>query len=338
MQTNTGPSRRTRIAGRGLLVLLGVLVVAILALMWWWDKEPDYFDPVANAQQRANARQQSVVIGTPTTAALSQTILTMLDKRGGYLSNDKLPPGVLMDNIPNWEFGALTASRDLTRALRNEFSRSQTQSVEDKDLQEAEPLLSSPSDRWLLPSSESQYRKAVGLIDSYAARLADSNLSDAQFYARADNLADYLQVVSTRLGSLSQRLSASVGQVRIDTDLANDPNAQQSTPAATPRMITTPWMKLDDNFYEARGYTWALRAQLEAVRVDFGDVLRDKNAMISLEQVIRELEEAQGALGSPIVLNGSAFGFFANHSLVIANYISRANAALIELRELLRRG
>ncbi|MEO8010094.1 MAG: DUF2333 family protein, partial [Dokdonella sp.] len=226
MQTNTGPSRRTRIAGRGLLVLLGVLVVAILALMWWWDKEPDYFDPVANAQQRANARQQSVVIGTPTTAALSQTILTMLDKRGGYLSNDKLPPGVLMDNIPNWEFGALTASRDLTRALRNEFSRSQTQSVEDKDLQEAEPLLSSPSDRWLLPSSESQYRKAVGLIDSYAARLADSNLSDAQFYARADNLADYLQVVSTRLGSLSQRLSASVGQVRIDTDLANDPNAQ----------------------------------------------------------------------------------------------------------------
>ncbi|MEO8012090.1 MAG: DUF2333 family protein, partial [Dokdonella sp.] len=114
--------------------------------------------------------------------------------------------------------------------------------------------------------------------------------------------------------------------------------AQQSTPAATPRMITTPWMKLDDNFYEARGYTWALRAQLEAVRVDFGDVLRDKNAMISLEQVIRELEEAQGALGSPIVLNGSAFGFFANHSLVIANYISRANAALIELRELLRRG
>ena len=36
-----------------------------------------------------------------------------------------------------------------------------------------------------------------------------------------------------------------------------------------------------------------------------------------------------------MVLNGSPFGFFANHSLVMANYVSRANAALIDLRELL---
>jgi hypothetical protein len=126
--------------------------------------------------------------------------------------------------------------------------------------------------------------------------------------------------------------------VRIDTDLANDANAQQSKPAASERVVQTPWTKLDDNFYEARGYTWALREQLESIRVDFGSVLRDKNATVSLDQVVRELEESQKSLGSPIVLNGSPFGFFANHSLVLANYISRANAALIELRELLRRG
>jgi len=263
---------------------------------------------------------------------------TLLDKRGGYLSNDKFPPGLLMDNVPNWEFGVLTATRDLSRALRNDFSRSQTQSVEDKDLQEADPLFSSPNDRWLLPASERQYRKAIEHVDGYLTRLADNDDSNAQFYARADNLADYLQVVSTRLGSLSQRLSASVGQERIDTDLAGDANAQQSTPAASPRVVKTPWLKIDDNFYEARGYTWALREQLEAIRVDFGPVLRDKNAMISLEQVIRELHESQNPLWSPMVLNGKPFGFFANHSLVMANYISRANAAIIDLRELLRRG
>jgi hypothetical protein len=60
--------------------------------------------------------------------------------------------------------------------------------------------------------------------------------------------------------------------------------------------------------------------------------------MVSLDQVIRELRESQNPLGSPIVLNGTPFGFFANHSLVMANYISRANAAVIDLRELLRRG
>ena len=330
--------RRTSWKVRGALAVILGYVLVILALMWWWDTEPDYCDPIKATQELATARQQAVVVGTATTSALIRSTQVMLDKRGGYLSNDKLPPGVLMDNIPNWEFGVVTASRDLTRALRNEFSRSQTQSVEDKDLQEAEPLISSPNDRWLLPSSESQYRKAIAHIESYATRLADSNKDDAQFYARADNLADFLSVVSTRMGSLSQRLSASVGQVRIDTDLANDPNAQQSRPAASSRVVKTPWTKIDDNFYEARGYTWALREQLEAIRVDFGPVLRDKNAMISLEQVIREIEEAQKPLSSPMVLNGSPFGFFGNHSLVLANYISRANAALIELRELLKRG
>ena len=338
MQTVDSGASSTSWFARGVWAVLVLLALGTLGLMWWWDTEPDHFDPVEVARQRASLNNQRVVVGSATTAALVRSAEVMLDKRGGYLSNDKFPPGVIMDNMPNWEFGVVTASRDLTRALRNEFSRSQTQSVEDKDLQEAEPLFSSPNDRWLLPSSESQYRKAIERIESYADRLADDDLDDAQFYARADNLADYLSVVSTRLGSLSQRLSASVGQARIDTDLANDANAQQSRPAPGERMVKTAWSKIDDNFYEARGYTWALREQLEALRVDFAPVLRDKNALVSLEQVIRELGEAQGPIHSPMVLNGTPFGFFANHSLVLANYISRANAALIDLRELLRRG
>ncbi|MCF3997434.1 DUF2333 family protein, partial [Pseudomonas aeruginosa] len=41
---------------------------------------------------------------------------------------------------------------------------------------------------------------------------------------------------------------------------------------------------------------------------------------------------------SPMVLNGSGYGILANHSLVMANYISRANAAVIDLRQLLSQG
>lgn len=317
-------------------IVLAAYVLMMLAMMGWWDHEPAHFDVVKGAEQRASARHQPLVVGSVTTDALIQSMQTLLDKRGGYLSNDRMPPGVLMDNVPNWEFGVVTASRDLARALRNDFSRSQAQSTEDKDLQEAEPLLSSPNDRWMLPSSEGQYRKAIVRLDGYATRLSDGDSNDAKFYARADNLADYLQLVSTRLGSLSQRLSASVGQVRLDADPLKDTAAPVNK--RSNRMSRTPWTKLDDNFYEARGYTWALREQFEAIRVDFGPVLRDKNAMISLDQVIRELEEAQKRIGSPMVLNGSPFGFFANHSLVLANYVSRANAAVIELRELLKRG
>ena len=323
---------------KGVGVLIAIYAVVILALMWWWDYEPPHFDVARTAEARVAAKNQKLVPGSVTVATVIGSAETLLDKRGGYLSNDKFPPGVLMDNVPNWEFGVLVATRDLSDALRNEFSRSQTQSTEDADLKEAAPLFNSPNDRWLLPASERQYRKAIGFMDSYLTRLADNNLQDAQFFARADNLSDYLQTVSTRLGSLSQRLSASVGQERIDTDLAGDPNATQSTPTTSPRVVKTPWSEIDDIFYESRGYTWALREQLEAIRIDFGPVLRDKNAMVSLDQVIRELHESQNPLGSPMVLNGKPFGFFANHSLVMANYISRANAAVIDLRELLRRG
>ncbi|SKB35819.1 DUF2333 family protein [Luteibacter sp. 22Crub2.1] len=329
------PRRRNPV---GLLVAVpvAILILVILFFMWWWDKEPEQFDPVTVTTAHMKDIGRPLSTGAVTTYTLIRSVDTLMDKRGGYLSNDKMPPGVFMDNMPNWEFGSLTASRDLSRALRNDLSRSQTQSTEDKDLGEADPLLNSPNDRWLLPSSESQYSKAVDDLEKYLGRLSDAEDANAHFYARADNLADYLQTVSARLGSLSQRLSAAAGQLKVDAA----PNADVSGNAGPARAVyvKTPWNKIDDNFYEARGYTWALLEQLKAIRHDFAPILRSKNADASLQQVIRELEESQKALGSPVVLNGSPFGFFANHSLVMANYISRANAAIIDLRGLLNRG
>jgi hypothetical protein len=39
-----------------------------------------------------------------------------------------------------------------------------------------------------------------------------------------------------------------------------------------------------------------------------------------------------------MILNGGGYGLFANHSLVLASYLARANAAVINLRELLDQG
>lgn len=332
-----GKSPRTRSwVWRGVAFVAAVYVVGVLALMWWWSYEPPHFDVTAAAQARAAAKREPVVTGSVTTSTLMSIAETLLDKRGGYISNDKFPPGVLMDNVPNWEFGVLTATRDLAREMRNKFARSQSQSEEDADLKDADPLFSSPNDRWLLPSSENQYRKAIAHVDGYFERLGKNDPNGAQFYARADNLADYLDLVSNRLGSLSQRLSASVGQLRLEGDAPVDATAPQSTQST--QLVRTPWNKIDDIFYESRGYTWALLEQLQAFEVDFGPILQRKGAVVSLQQIVRELEEAQRPVRSPIILNGTPFGFFANHSLVMANYISRANAAVIDLRELLKRG
>jgi hypothetical protein len=240
--------------------------------------------------------------------------------------------------MPNFEFGMLQTAGDLSLSLRNDLSRSQSQSKEDSDLQEVTKMLNSDNNSWLMPPSESQYRKANEYLASYLTRISDPAQPNAQFYARADNLAAYLRLVERQLGGLSQRLSAAVVHERVNTDLANDPNARQSTDAPSPMLIQTPWTQIDDNFYEARGTAFALIHILKAIQVDFQPVLANKNAEISLQQIIRELEETQSTVWSPMILNGGGFGFFANHSLVMANYVSRASAQVSELRTLLERG
>jgi hypothetical protein len=124
----------------------------------------------------------------------------------------------------------------------------------------------------------------------------------------------------------------------VNTDLAGDAAATHSTPTPDDLEIQTPWTKIDDNFFEARGSAWALLHFLKAVEIDFETVLRKKNAVVSLRQIIRELESTQDTIWSPLIMNGSGFGLVANHSLVMASYISRANAAIIDLRNLLMDG
>jgi len=314
------------------------LALVVLILGIYWSNEPDAFSVTGNAEQFAAENERPVVVGSVTTATLIRVADTLLSKPGGLISNDMMPPGVWLDNMPNWEYGVLVQVRDLSKAMRETLSRSQSQSKEDQDLMLAEPQFNFDNNSWILPPSESEYREGIRLLQSYARRLADPQNPDAQFYARADNLRYWLGTVQSRLGSLSQRLSASVGQKRLNTDLAGDAAARQSTAAPDEIESRTPWLEIDDVFYEARGSAWALIHFLKAVEVDFSDVLQKKNALVSLRQIIRELEETQEPIMSPVILNGTGFGLLANHSLVMASYISRANAALIDLRELLAQG
>ena len=320
-----------------ILTALAIIIVLMLLLMFYWDSEPDSFDVIAHSQY-TNQGSSDFVTGFVTTVTLIRVADTLLDKRGGYLSNDITPPSVFMDNIPSWEFGVLTQIRDMARAMRNDFSRSQTQSIEDKDLMIADPQFHFDSESWILPATEGEYQKGIDALRNYVRRLSDPNEQDAQFFARADNLRDWLAVVEKRLGSLSQRLSASVGQARVNTDLEGDAEASQSTVKPDLMEVKTAWLDIDNVFYEARGSCWALIHIMHALEYDLRDVLKKKNALVSLRQIIRELEATQDMVWSPMILNGTGFGFLANHSLVMASYISRANAAVIDLRNLLEQG
>lgn len=301
---------------------LAALAAACLLLAWYWSRAPQPLD--AEALVRA-AGERGQVPGAASTLALQAIARTLLDKPGGYLANDRLPPGALMDDMPSFELGVLVHVRDMSRALRRDFTRSPLQSVEDPDLLRAEPSFNFRHDSWLVPSSEGEYQVGVDSLDRYFQRLTEPAAPGAHFFARADNLARWLDDVGQRLDGYVQRLGASVEQRAM-------PRAG-SGPAGN-----TPWTQIDNEFFEARGYCWALLAQLSAVQVDFAGVLAERGATDSLTAIIRELESTQRPIKSPLILNGSEYGMLANHSLVMAGYASRAHAGILMLRSQLERG
>ena len=306
-----------------------LLVLSIIGI--YFSREPDIF------WVNHSADPETAIVGVSTTDTLIRVAETLLDKPGGYLTNDKMPPSVFLDNIPSWELGVLNQVRDLGRVMRDDYSRSQSQSKEDPDIAAGSPQFFFNHDSWIFPATESEYRDGIESFGKYRQRLIEGD-PDTQFYARADNLREWLSQVEKRLGSLTRRLGNSVAANRINDDLAGDTAAEAAGPQPDTVNVRTGWFEVDNVFFEARGTAWALVHFFRAAEFDFAKVLADKNSEASVRQIIRELEASLESLSSPMILNGSGYGLFANHSLVMANYLARANAAVINLRELLDQG
>jgi hypothetical protein len=330
---------------RGILWSFGILaLIALLVLVFlgeWWSIEPKQFSIQEEAMERAKlTKTTEIPLGYTYTNALAHIAEVLLHKPGGYLTNDVAPPGVLLDNIPSFEYGALVMLRDATSALRNHFTRDQSQSDEDPDLKIAEPYFYYEHDSWALPSTEAEYQKGIDALHKYMARLQTygGTVKRAQFYSRADNLWQYTEVVIKRLGNLSTRLSASTAGAELIPGLeVIEPNVAVRNAKVAP-MSQTPWLLIDNVFYEARGSSWALLHILKAIKYDFHDILLDKRAMNTVDIMIKALENALAPTLSPMVLNGSGYGLFANYSLTMATYIARANAAALDLRDIMNRG
>ncbi len=303
-----------------LLVLAVVYLLVILALGIWWSLEPSRFDVEnATAERRGQLAAEPASRGAVTTASLITTLATLLEKPGGYVRNDIAPPGLWLDNMPNWELGVLNQARDLADSL----PLMESEAV--PALDRVGESLQGDSRDWFMPSTEDRLESALGALDGYLVALAETG--DAEFVAGA-GLDAWLDRVAGRLDDLGRRLSASVGSREQLGDLDLDLDLDKGRlPPRTPRL------RVDDIFYEARGSGWALVHFLEAVRRDQQDVLVDGDAQAQWALLIAELERTQRRLWSPLVLNGSGFGIFANHSLVMANHMLRARDLARELSD-----
>lgn len=311
---------------RTLAIALAVIAAAVLALGIYWSREPLPFDSAGSVTAALREPVAQPVTGAVTTATLVRIVTTLLDKSGGFLNNDIAPPGVWLDNMPSWERGALQQARDMSRALRDDFGRSAIDAEPDDDLARAEPRLQFSAHSWMLPSAESQYRDADDYLRGYLSRLQRGGEPGAVFAATPANLARYLDRVTLRLDTLAQQLSACVTP-------RENPLLPSSASELSQR-VTTPARQIDDIFYEARGSAWALLHLLRAIESDFAVVLREKSAQSALREAIRDLDATQATIYSPVIFNGSGFGLLANHSLVMASYIARADTAVAAVRRL----
>lgn len=283
------------------------------------------------------------VVGYRSIYTMSELIDNLLNKPGGFISNDKIPPFVLLDDMPNWEKGVLSVLRENALQIRRHFTRSVgAQSVEDIDAVKGQTNLNIDSDSWMFPSVEGwwwsvgRYEIARDHYRNLVERLTDDDTRDGNFYARATSLSDALDAYNRILGSLSQRLGASVGGISLPST-TNDKTATEAKTTVIEE-VKTEWSEIDDVFWEAQGAVWALEELFDALQYDFHSVLVDKNAVLTITQIREELKRAQEVVLFPITLNGDGYGLYSNHSLILASYISRASATIIDLRRLIDNG
>ena len=115
---------------RVVLPVLTLTLIINVVVGIWWSQEPETFV----VQKSPTAK-----IGETTVSTLARVVETLRKKPGGYLSNDYMLPSIILDNMPAWEFGVVVQVRDISRVLRKDISRSQSQSTEDASLALAEP-------------------------------------------------------------------------------------------------------------------------------------------------------------------------------------------------------
>lgn len=320
------------------ITVLSIWVLSWVPTMIWISGEPE---SKTNQQLIETYGTTVPVIGSYSVAAAIHTTMALHNKSGGYLSNDILPPFTFVDNIPQFEWGAVQSNRLFAQLIRSKFSKSQSGSPENEHIKKGEPDIQFHHDKWIFPNTEKYHKKYVGHLKDYYNAIHDPADTQSQFYTRADYLAAYLEAVEGRMSSYAKTLGKSQGSVRMNEDLSFNQGAQQSTNTSNVIYEKLGWTEIDDIFYEARGFAWSTLHFMQALEVDYASVLEKKNATDPFRNAILELQDSQDEIWSLFIQNGlgmGRFGFFNDHCNALATSISRANTQIIKLKNLLREG
>ncbi len=248
-----------------------------------------------------------------------------------WLPNDLFWPTVLLDNMPSFQIGELEVIRYNIRVLRDNLSRMRTTDKLDPSAEGAFTALSNDPYKWWFPSAESKWAKAYDDMGKFYKGLINGT---SNFYPRADNLVELLDQYVSLMGGVNTRLINA--PKRREAVLSMEEDAKKDSKGSQLVQLNIPWHKIDDNFYYAQGVAYALHESFKAIRIDFSEVLKDKNSVKFVDKIIEDLGRCQ--FEPLIVFNGAPGSVFANHSLNLSGMFNDSRQKISSLIVALKQG
>jgi hypothetical protein len=325
------------ILGLALLVLIGLYANFFYQTQFWRNFNPDYPDAYSFSNRNVSAGEQVTAgAGTDTTRTCGRSAITdvtadltdfnvnqnawissmILYKLGLFgVSWDNTP---FMDNKASFQRGINQAVRRTATELADNLGRIRTTSQIDADLQDARGNIQFDEYTWYFGLSPfgpktptpSYYRSAITNLRSFNARLENCQ---AAFDARADNLKQYIDRISSDIGSTSAILK----------DRSENYNRGFFD------------FRADDRFWFAYGQLYAYYGLMKATEADFEDVIKQRNLQ-SLWQTMDSQFVSALRIRPFLIANSREDGLFATHLATMGFYVLRVRSNMVEISNVLQ--
>jgi hypothetical protein len=303
------------------MVLLAILLVWPLAfgVAWLADRAASTLDPTRFPFDDSPVKQ--VVAGvTPDSpepqkgAALAQAMVVRLraemDSTFGWSVNDLwVSPTRWLDNRANRQRGVIFATRMLAIFYATQLAKYGSVDAENEWLKEArEKRFAFSEDSWWLPSTESEYRKGIDLVNRYAGALVEGK---AVYNMRSDDLYNLFTFILS-----NQFIDQPLGLLVQATE-------------------TVPYTELDDRIYYTQGVVLVLRDFLWAT-AQLYPTIREKGGSENIQIAWNEMER-MCTFDPLVVLRGRHDSIMADHRGKMASYLITVRERLNDVAQALRR-
>jgi hypothetical protein len=311
------PTRESRWKRRFILIL-SALVLFVIIVMAIHSRKPE---PLVVTDSHPAVRGARFIL-------TNQLLIEQMFK--DWLPNDLFWPTIFLDNMPNFQIGELEVVRYNARVLRDNLTRMRTTDTLDPSAEAAFTALSNDPYKWWFPSAESKWKQAHRSLQTFLDNL---RAGKSFFYPRADNLVELLGQYASLMGGLNTRLINAPGDLKSTLVVEAGKKGQEDMTRVD---IDIPWYRIDDNFYYAQGAAYALNESFKAIRIEFIDVLTDKNSLKLVDKILETLARCQ--FEPLIIFNGDPESIFANHSLNLSGLFNDARQKINSLIVALTQG